>query len=204
MIEAINKVNRANRQLLQELGRDPKAEEVATFLEMPLEKVQGVMQASMEPVSLDRPIGEDEDSNLSDFIEDDSVDGPADAATRAMLTEAVGEVLERAAERCAVLPQIETRLGNATSLEVPSGSYQAASCTQVLLYVDDVPKVLSELHRALAPGGRVAIVETDWRGALLHSNDDSLARTVFAATPDSFLVPDLAMVPKMAKPARTP
>ena len=79
MIEAINKVNRANRQLLQELGRDPKPEEVAGFLEMPLEKVQGVLQASMEPVSLDRPIGEDEDSNLSDFIEDDSAPSPGPA-----------------------------------------------------------------------------------------------------------------------------
>jgi RNA polymerase primary sigma factor len=70
MIEAINKVNRVSRQLLQEYGREPTAEEMSVKLDMPVDKVKSVMKASLEPVSLDRPIGEDEDSNLGDFIED--------------------------------------------------------------------------------------------------------------------------------------
>ncbi len=70
MIEAINKVSRASRKLIQEYGREPTPEEVAKYLAFPVEKVKRVMKASMEPISLDRPIGEDEDSNLGDFIED--------------------------------------------------------------------------------------------------------------------------------------
>jgi len=114
MIEAINKVNRANRQLLQELGRDPKPEEVATFLEMPLEKVQGVLQASMEPVSLDRPIGEDEDSNLSDFIEDDSAPSPARMAAHSMLKDQMQRVLSTLTRREEKVIRLRFGLGDGT------------------------------------------------------------------------------------------
>jgi RNA polymerase primary sigma factor len=114
MIEAINKVNRANRHLLQELGRDPKAEEVAVFLEMPLEKVQGVMQASMEPVSLDRPIGEDEDSNLSDFIEDDSAPSPARMAAHSMLKDQMQRVLSTLTRREEKVIRLRFGLGDGT------------------------------------------------------------------------------------------
>ncbi|MCP4574297.1 MAG: RNA polymerase sigma factor RpoD [bacterium] len=114
MIEAINKVNRANRQLLQELGRDPKPEEVATFLEMPLEKVQGVLQASMEPVSLDRPIGEDEDSNLSDFIEDDSAPSPARLAAHSMLKDQMQRVLSTLTRREEKVIRLRFGLGDGT------------------------------------------------------------------------------------------
>jgi len=114
MIEAINKVNRANRHLLQELGRDPKPEEVAKFLEMPLEKVQGVLQASMEPVSLDRPIGEDEDSNLSDFIEDDSAPSPARMAAHSMLKDQMQRVLSTLTRREEKVIRLRFGLGDGT------------------------------------------------------------------------------------------
>jgi len=114
MIEAINKVNRANRHLLQELGRDPKPEEVAVFLEMPLEKVQGVLQASMEPVSLDRPIGEDEDSNLSDFIEDDSAPSPARMAAHSMLKDQMQRVLSTLTRREEKVIRLRFGLGDGT------------------------------------------------------------------------------------------
>ncbi|MFT5233190.1 MAG: RNA polymerase primary sigma factor [Candidatus Krumholzibacteriia bacterium] len=114
MIEAINKVNRANRQLLQELGRDPKPEEVAAVLEMPLEKVQGVLLASMEPVSLDRPIGEDEDSNLSDFIEDDSAPSPAKLAAHSMLKDQMQRVLSTLTRREEKVIRLRFGLGDGT------------------------------------------------------------------------------------------
>lgn len=114
MIEAINKVNRANRQLLQELGRDPKPEEVAAFLDMPLEKVQGVLQASLEPVSLDRPIGEDEDSNLSDFIEDESAPSPARLATQSMLKDQMQRVLSTLTRREEKVIRLRFGLGDGT------------------------------------------------------------------------------------------
>ncbi len=114
MIEAINKVNRANRQLLQELGRDPKPEEVAQFLDMPLEKVQGVLQASLEPVSLDRPIGEDEDSNLSDFIEDESAPSPARLATQSMLKDQMQRVLSTLTRREEKVIRLRFGLGDGT------------------------------------------------------------------------------------------
>ncbi len=114
MIEAINKVNRANRQLLQELGRDPKPEEIAVFLEMPIEKVQGVLQASMEPVSLDRPIGEEEDSNLSDFIEDDSAPSPARLAAHSMLKDQMQRVLSTLTRREEKVIRLRFGLGDGT------------------------------------------------------------------------------------------
>jgi RNA polymerase primary sigma factor len=94
MIEAINKVVRTSRRLVQELGREPFPEEIAARLEMPVDKIKSVLKASQEPISLDRPIGEDDDSNLGDFVEDTSVISPAQSAAFAMLKDEVSEVLK--------------------------------------------------------------------------------------------------------------
>ncbi len=114
MIEAINKVNRAQRLLVQELGRDPSAEEIAAHLDMPMEKVSGVLKASMEPVSLDRPIGEDEDSNLSDFIEDTSANSPAHVAAHAMLKDQLHRVLSTLSRREEKVIRLRFGLGDGT------------------------------------------------------------------------------------------
>jgi RNA polymerase primary sigma factor len=94
MIEAINKVVRTTRRLVQELGREPFPEEIASRLEMPVDKIKSVLKAAQEPISLDRPIGEDDDSNLGDFVEDTSVISPAQSAAFAMLKDEVAEVLK--------------------------------------------------------------------------------------------------------------
>jgi RNA polymerase primary sigma factor len=99
MIEAINKVVRTSRRLVQELGREPTPEEVAEKLALPVEKIKSVLKAAQEPISLDRPIGEDDDSNLGDFIEDTSVISPAQAAAFSMLKDEVNEVLETLSKR---------------------------------------------------------------------------------------------------------
>ncbi len=114
MIEAINKVNRVSRQLLQELGRDPTAEEMSKLLEMPPEKVKQVMKASLEPVSLDRPIGEDEDSNLGDFIEDTSAPSPAKQAAHAMLEDRMSRVLSTLTRREEKVIRLRFGLGDGT------------------------------------------------------------------------------------------
>jgi RNA polymerase primary sigma factor len=99
MIEAINKVVRTSRRLVQELGREPTPEEVADKLQLPVDKIKSVLKAAQEPISLDRPIGEDDDSNLGDFIEDTSVVSPAQAAAFSMLKDEVNEVLETLSKR---------------------------------------------------------------------------------------------------------
>ena len=99
MIEAINKVVRTSRRLVQELGREPTPEEVAEKLLLPVDKIKSVLKAAQEPISLDRPIGEDDDSNLGDFIEDTSVVSPAQAAAFSMLKDEVNEVLETLSKR---------------------------------------------------------------------------------------------------------
>jgi RNA polymerase primary sigma factor len=99
MIEAINKVVRTSRRLVQELGREPTPEEVAVKLGLPVDKIKSVLKAAQEPISLDRPIGEDDDSNLGDFIEDTSVVSPAQAAAFSMLKDEVNEVLETLSKR---------------------------------------------------------------------------------------------------------
>ncbi len=114
MIEAINKVNRAQRQLLQELGREPLPEEIATYLDMPLDKVNGVLKASLEPVSLDRPIGEDEDSTLGDFIEDEGVESPSHAAVHSMLQDQITRVLSTLSRREEKVIRLRFGLGDGT------------------------------------------------------------------------------------------
>jgi RNA polymerase primary sigma factor len=114
MIEAINKVNRVQRQLVQELGRDPSPDEIAKALDMPLEKVSGVLKASMEPVSLDRPIGEDEDSSLGDFIEDTAALSPQRVAAHAMLKEQMRRVLSNLSRREEKVIRLRFGLGDGT------------------------------------------------------------------------------------------
>lgn len=94
MIETINKLNRISRQLLQEMGREPTPEELAVKMEMPEDKVRKVLKIAKEPISMETPIGDDEDSHLGDFIEDPSVISPPDAATIEGLREATQMVLE--------------------------------------------------------------------------------------------------------------
>ena len=99
MVEHMNRVTRAKRQMHQELEREPTIEELAEKVQLEPERVRELLRYSQDPLSLDSPVGEEDESNLGDFIEDESVDGPADAATRAMLTQAVGEVLGELSER---------------------------------------------------------------------------------------------------------
>ncbi|MDR0879424.1 MAG: RNA polymerase sigma factor RpoD [Clostridioides sp.] len=93
MVETINKLIRVSRQLLQELGRDPKPEEIAKEMEMTEEKVREIMKIAQDPVSLETPIGEEEDSHLGDFIPDDDALAPAEAAAYSLLKEQIDEVL---------------------------------------------------------------------------------------------------------------
>ncbi len=94
MVETINKVKKTNSQLLHQNGRDPTAEEIAVVLEMPVDKVREILRVAQEPVSLETPIGEEEDSHLGDFIPDDDAPAPADAASMLLLKEQLGEVLK--------------------------------------------------------------------------------------------------------------
>lgn len=99
MVETINKLIRVSRQLLQELGREPTPEEIAEEMKMPVERVREILKISQEPVSLETPIGEEEDSHLGDFIKDDNVPVPADAATFTLLKDQLEEVLGTLTER---------------------------------------------------------------------------------------------------------
>lgn len=99
MVETINRLVRTSRQLLQELGREPYPEEVAEKLEMPVERVREIMKISQDPVSLETPIGEEEDSHLGDFIQDEHVQVPVDAATFTLLHEQLMEVLDTLTDR---------------------------------------------------------------------------------------------------------
>ena len=99
MVETINKLIRVSRQLLQELGREPSPEEIAAEMNMPVERVREILKIFQEPVSLETPIGEEEDSHLGDFIQDDNVPVPADAAAFTLLKEQLEEVLGTLTER---------------------------------------------------------------------------------------------------------
>ena len=99
MVETINKLVRVSRQLLQELGREPTPEEIAEKMDIPVERVREIIKISQEPVSLETPIGEEEDSHLGDFIQDDNVPVPADAAAFTLLKEQLHEVLGTLTER---------------------------------------------------------------------------------------------------------
>ena len=99
MVETINKLIRISRQLLQEYGREPTAEELAVEMQMPEEKVREIMKIAQEPVSLETPIGEEEDSHLGDFIPDDDIPAPAEAAAFTLLKEQLIEVLDTLTDR---------------------------------------------------------------------------------------------------------
>ncbi|MDO4615548.1 MAG: RNA polymerase sigma factor RpoD [Lachnospiraceae bacterium] len=99
MVETINKLIRVSRQLLQELGREPSPEEIAKEMNMPVERVREILKISQEPVSLETPIGEEEDSHLGDFIQDDNVPVPAEAAATTLLKEQLNEALDTLTDR---------------------------------------------------------------------------------------------------------
>lgn len=99
MVETINKLIRTQRQLLQDLGREPSPEEIAIKMELPIEKVREILKIAQEPVSLETPIGEEEDSHLGDFLPDHDAQAPADAAASAMLREQLFEVLQMLSQR---------------------------------------------------------------------------------------------------------
>lgn len=99
MVETINKLIRVSRQLLQELGREPLPEEIADEMEVPVERVREIMKIAQEPVSLETPIGEEEDSHLGDFIEDEDAPAPAEAASFMLLKEQLEEVLDSLTQR---------------------------------------------------------------------------------------------------------
>ena len=99
MVETINKLIRVSRQLLQELGREPSPEAIAAEMDMPVERVREILKISQEPVSMETPIGEEEDSHLGDFIEDDNVPAPAEAAAFTLLKEQLDEVLSTLTDR---------------------------------------------------------------------------------------------------------
>ncbi len=99
MVETINRLVRTSRQLLQELGREPQPEEIAQRMDLPVERIREVMKISQDPVSLETPIGEEEDSHLGDFIQDEHVAVPVDAATFTLLHEQLLEVLDTLTER---------------------------------------------------------------------------------------------------------
>ncbi|RMG93135.1 MAG: RNA polymerase sigma factor RpoD, partial [Zetaproteobacteria bacterium] len=99
MIETINKMMRVSRQIAQDIGREPTPEELAEHLEMPVEKVEQILEVAKEPVSLETPIGDDEDSQLGDFVEDEKAENPLDETVRKALAEATHEVLENLTDR---------------------------------------------------------------------------------------------------------
>jgi len=99
MIETINKMMRVSRQIAQEVGREPTPEELAVYLELPEEKVRQILEVAKEPVSLETPIGDEEDSQLLDFVEDENAENPLDGAVNSALAEATLEVLEQLTER---------------------------------------------------------------------------------------------------------
>ena len=99
MVENINKVNRAARDLMQELGRDPTPEEIAQRVHMTQERVRDIQRISREPVSMETPVGDEEDSSLGDFIRDDTTPVPADEAARVMLKEQIRQILTDLSER---------------------------------------------------------------------------------------------------------
>lgn len=103
MIETINKLNRISRQMLQQFGREATPEELAKEMDMPEDKIRKVMKIAKEPISMETPIGDDEDSHLGDFIEDTNVESPIDNTTNINLSETVRDVLAgltRARPRC--------------------------------------------------------------------------------------------------------
>jgi RNA polymerase primary sigma factor len=99
MVETINRILRTSRRLAQELGREPSSEEIAGLVELPAERVREILKISQEPVSIDMPIGEEEDSNLGDFLEDPNASDPVDEASRELLKEQMADAFETLTDR---------------------------------------------------------------------------------------------------------
>lgn len=110
------------------------------------------------------------------------------------------DMLARAAARCADMPQVNLQQGNIETLPFEDSSFDALSCTQTLLYVEDLDQALRELHRVLKPGGRIAVLETDWSGAILNSHDQALTQRIFGAWDIALANPNL---PKRLRPLLT-
>ena len=125
MVETINKLVRISRQLLQELGRDPRPEEIAKEMGISVARVHEIMKIAQEPVSLETPIGEEEDSHLGDFIEDEAALDPADAASMMLLKEQISEVLKTLAPREAEVLRLRFGLedGRSRTLEEVGQSF---------------------------------------------------------------------------------
>ena len=115
----MNKLIRVSRQMTQELGREPSAEEIAEKMDMPVDRVREILKISLEPVSLETPIGEEEDSHLGDFIQDNQVQVPAEAATYSILKEQLVEVLDTLTDREQLVLRLRFGLddGRARTLE---------------------------------------------------------------------------------------
>ena len=111
MIETINKLNRISRQMLQEKGREPTPEELAVKMGLPEEKIRNVMKIAKEPISLETPVGDDDDSHLGDFIEDSSIVVPAEAATSESLKNAINGVLDEMPPREAQVLRMRFGIG---------------------------------------------------------------------------------------------
>lgn len=107
------------------------------------------------------------------------------------------DMLERAADRCADMPQVHLQQGSVEALPFEDASFDALSCTQTLLYVDNLDRALQEFYRVLKPGGRIAVLETDWSGAILNSADQALTRRIFDAWDVALANPNL---PKRLRP----
>jgi RNA polymerase primary sigma factor len=111
MIETINKLNRISRQMLQEMGREATPEELASRMEMPEDKIRKVLKISKEPISMETPIGDDEDSHLGDFVEDLNTVAPPEAATNSGLKFATSEILETLTQREAKVLRMRFGIG---------------------------------------------------------------------------------------------
>ncbi|MDH3760438.1 MAG: methyltransferase domain-containing protein [Gammaproteobacteria bacterium] len=107
------------------------------------------------------------------------------------------DMLERAHQRCSDMPQVGLQQGNIESLPFEDASFDALSCTQTLLYVENLERALGQLHRVLKPGGRIAVLETDWSGTILNSQDQALTQRIFAAWDVALVNPNL---PKRLRP----
>ena len=119
------------------------------------------------------------------------------AAGRAEGIDYSDDMLEHAADRCADMPQVHLQQGSVEALPFEDASFDALSCTQTLLYVDELDQALREFYRVLKPGGRIAVLETDWSGAILNSADQAVTRRIFDAWDVALVNPNL---PKRLRP----
>lgn len=140
MVETINKLIRVSRQLLQELGREPMPEEIAKEMDTTVDRVREIMKIAQEPVSLETPIGEEEDSHLGDFIEDHDAPAPADAASFTLLREQLEEVLETLTVREKKVLELLFWFGR-RAFTYPGRSRAAFWCNQENVFVKSRPKL---------------------------------------------------------------